>query len=196
MKIIIASNNAKKSRELQNILKQENIETILQSKFNIDSVEETGLTFVENAILKARHAARLTSMPAIADDSGIEVEALDNRPGIYSARYAGNSATDNDGNEKLLSELRDLPESKRTARYKCVMVFLKKADDPTPIICQGTWKGEISFAPKGKNGFGYDPIFFLPTYNCTAAEISPELKNKISHRARATQKLITCLKNE
>jgi len=193
MKIVIASNNVHKSQELQYILKQENVETILQSQLNIDSVEETGLTFVENAILKARHACKHAKMPAIADDSGLEVAALFGQPGIYSARYAGSLATDNDNIEKLLLELKDLPESERTAQFQSVIVFLKDATDPSPIICQGTWKGRITLSPSGKNGFGYDPVFFLSDHNCTAAELSLEIKNRISHRAQSMQKLILCL---
>jgi len=196
MKIVIASNNVHKAEELRIALAQADIKIVLQSQLKIDSVKEDGLTFVENAILKARHACKHSGMPAIADDSGLEVEALANEPGIYSSRYAGDLATDSDNIAKLLLKLHDVPESKRGACFQTVIVFLKDAADPSPIICQGSWRGKISFAPKGKNGFGYDPVFFLPDYNCTAAELPVATKNKISHRAIALQKLISSLKKE
>ena len=189
MKIVIASNNAAKSKEIQAIFGQEGFESVLQSEFNIGSVEETGLTFAENAILKARHAAKHTNMSAVADDSGIIVDALLDEPGIYSARYAGENATDEENNEKLLARVRDLPESKWDARFVCVIVFLRTPTDPLPIICEGVWKGKINPESFGENGFGYDPIFFLPERNCTSAQLPPELKNKISHRGQALQKL-------
>ena len=196
MKIVIASSNKNKSQELKNILDQENIDNILQSDLKIDSVEEIGLTFVENAILKARHACKHTNMPAIGDDSGLLVDALFGEPGICSARYAGSRASYSDNIEKLLSELHDVPEELRNARFQCVLVFLKKATDPSPIICQGKWEGKIAFKPVGKNGFGYDPVFFLPEYSATSAELPFDLKNRISHRAKALHKLILCLKKE
>ncbi|MBU0744747.1 MAG: RdgB/HAM1 family non-canonical purine NTP pyrophosphatase [Gammaproteobacteria bacterium] len=196
MTIIIASDNVKKVQELQSILGESNISTVLQSQFNIASVAETGLTFVENAILKARNASEHSKIPAIADDSGLEVDALSRRPGIYSARFAGPNAKDSDNIAKLLLELREIPEIERTARFQCVMVFLRDKDDPTPIICQGTWKGRITLASDGENGFGYDPIFWVPDYNCTAAQLSSEEKNKISHRAQALRALVIALKKE
>lgn len=194
MPIVIASNNLKKSQELQLILAKENIATVLQSQFNFPEIAETGLTFVENAILKARNACKYTKMAAIGDDSGLEVDALDYRPGIYSARFAGRGASDSDNIEKLLQELKDIPDAKRGARFQCVVVFLRSATDPTPIICQGTWEGKITQTRAGNDGFGYDPVFWIPEHNCTAAQLPPEIKNTISHRARAIMKLIAILK--
>lgn len=196
MPIVIASDNIKKAQELQNILNQVNISTVLQSQLNVKSVMETGLTFVENAILKARNACRYTQMPAIADDSGLLVDVLSRQPGIYSSRFAGPNAVDRDNIAKLLKDLHGIQEQKRTARFQCVMVFLREEHDPTPIICQGTWEGRITFTPEGKNGFGYDPIFWVPAYNCTAAQLEPEIKNEISHRAKALQALIAILKQD
>ncbi len=190
MQIIIASNNQGKIQEIAPLLQTKNIDVISQAQLQVPEIEETGLTFVENAILKARNACEHTNMPAIADDSGLEVDALAKRPGIYSSRYAGPRATYADNIAKLLQELRDVPKERRMARFQCVMVFLKSAADPTPIICQGTWEGEIAFALVGTNGFGYDPIFWVPAYQCTSAQLSPELKNKISHRAQALQKIM------
>lgn len=190
MKIIIASNNQNKIQEMASLLQPKNINIIPQAQLQVPEIAETGLTFVENAILKARNACYHTNMPAIADDSGLEVDALAKRPGIYSARYAREHATYADNIAKLLQELRDVPKAERIARFQCVMVFLQSATDPTPIICQGTWEGEISFTPAGTNGFGYDPVFWVPAYQCTAAQLLPELKNKISHRAEALQKIM------
>jgi XTP/dITP diphosphohydrolase len=190
MQIIIASNNQDKIQEMASLLQPKNINIIPQAQLQVPEIAETGLTFVENAILKARNACYHTNMPAIADDSGLEVDALAKRPGIYSARYAGEHATYADNIAKLLQELCDVPKAERTARFQCVIVFLQSATDPMPIICQGTWEGGINFAPVGANGFGYDPIFFVPAYQCTAAQLLPELKNKISHRAEALQKIM------
>ncbi|MEI8054471.1 MAG: RdgB/HAM1 family non-canonical purine NTP pyrophosphatase [bacterium] len=187
MKIVIASNNEHKTQEIASLLQSKNITVVSQAQLLVPEAEETGLTFVENAILKARNACEHTDMPAIADDSGLEVDALAKRPGIYSSRYAGPQA--------LLQELRDVPKARRTARFQCIMVFLKSAIDPTPIICQGTWEGKIAFAPAGTNGFGYDPVFWVPTHRCTAAQLGPELKNKISHRAIALQKIMHCFQS-
>jgi XTP/dITP diphosphohydrolase len=195
MPIVIASNNLKKTQELVHLFATENIHLIPQTEFQIESVPETGLTFVENAIIKARHASKLSGLPAIGDDSGLEVDALAKNPGIYSARYAGLDANDEDNITRLLKELRQVPPDKRQARYQCVVVYMKTADDPTPIICQGTWEGTITMAKSGINGFGYDPIFWLSEYNCTVAELPFETKNKISHRAKAIQKLIIEVKN-
>jgi len=189
-KIVLASNNAGKVREIHDLLKEFDLEVVSQSEFNVDSVEETGLSFVENAIIKARYAALKTGLPAIADDSGIEVDALNGAPGIYSGRFSGEDASDKDNNKKLLQELKDMPTEKRTARYQCVMVFMRHASDPTPIIASGSWEGVILDAPKGSGGFGYDPLFYIPTHQCTAAELSAELKNKLSHRAKALISLL------
>ena len=169
------------------------VEVRPQSEFNVDEVEETGLTFVENAILKARHAAKISGLPAIADDSGLEVDALNGAPGIYSARYAGTDATDEQNLQKLLADLKNVPDEQRTARFQCLLVYLRHADDPTPLICQGTWEGFITQEPMGDNGFGYDPVFFVPKHNCTSAQLTPEQKNQLSHRGQALNKLLTKL---
>ena len=169
------------------------VEVRPQSEFNVDEVEETGLTFVENAILKARHAAKISGLPAIADDSGLEVDALNGAPGIYSARYAGTDATDEQNLQKLLADSKNVPDEQRTARFQCLLVYLRHADDPTPLICQGTWEGFITQEPMGDNGFGYDPVFFVPKHNCTSAQLTPEQKNQLSHRGQALNKLLTKL---
>lgn len=195
-KIILASGNAGKVREINKLLSDQGIEVIPQTEYDVPEAIEDGLTFVENALKKARHAAKLTGLPAIADDSGIEVDALDKRPGIYSARYSGEGATDTKNNEKMLSELKDVKKEKRTARYWCVMVYLESEYDPTPIITQGSLEGTILTAPQGDGGFGYDPIFWLEEQNCAAAELSMEEKNKISHRAIALNALANILKKK
>lgn len=187
--IVLASGNQGKLREFQHLLANLNIDMLPQSQFNVDSVEETGLTFVENAILKARHAAKISGLPAIADDSGIEVGALNGQPGIYSARYAGEDASDADNNAKLLKNLEGLQEAQRTARFHCVLVYLRHADDPTPLVCHGAWEGRILEAPSGDRGFGYDPLFYVPSEGCSAADLPKEVKNSISHRAVAMAKL-------
>lgn len=192
-KIVLASNNAGKLREIQAVLDQQRFHLIQQSEFKVSEVAETGTTFVENAIIKARHAAQHTGLPALADDSGIEVDALQGAPGVYSARYAGSDADDESNNAKLLSQLADIPDTQRTARFQCVIVYMRHAQDPMPLICQGTWEGTILHKVTGKNGFGYDPLFFVPTHGCSSAELDPEEKNRISHRAQALQKLIVAL---
>ena len=189
-KIVLASNNAGKVREINELLKTFDINVVPQGDYDVDSVEETGLTFVENAILKARYAALKTGLPAIADDSGIEVDALRGAPGIYSARFSGEGASDKENNKKLLEALKDVPAEERTARYQCVMVFMRHAADPTPIIASGSWEGTILESPKGTGGFGYDPLFYVATHQCTGAQLSPELKNKISHRSKALISLL------
>jgi XTP/dITP diphosphohydrolase len=165
-----------------------------QSEFGVADADETGLSFVENAILKARHAAQLTGLPAIADDSGLEVDALNGAPGIYSARYSGPGASDADNLQKLLVELKEVPEAQRTARFQCLMVYMAHAADPTPLICQGTWEGRILFEPRGAGGFGYDPVFWVPSEQCASAELAPEVKNRLSHRGQALQKLLAAFK--
>ena len=187
--IVLASGNKGKLREFQHLLDKLNIDMLPQSQFDVDSVEETGLTFVENAILKARHAARISGLPAIADDSGIEVDALNGQPGIYSARYAGEDASDTDNNAKLLKNLEGLPQEQRTARFHCVLVYLRHAEDPTPLVCHGAWEGCILEAASGEHGFGYDPLFFVPSEGCSAADLPKEVKNGMSHRAIAMAKL-------
>ena len=165
-----------------------------QTEFDVPEIEETGLTFVENAILKARNAAQHTGLPAIADDSGLEVDALNGAPGIYSARYAGEGASDEQNLTKLINTLAGVPEAERTARFQCLMVYMEHELDPTPIICQGSWEGRITEAPQGESGFGYDPVFFVPTHGCTAAELSAEEKNRLSHRGQALQQLLHALR--
>ena len=188
--VVLASGNAGKLQEFQYLLADRGIDVIAQSAFEVPDAEEAGLTFVENAIIKARHAARVTGLPAIADDSGLEVDFLDGAPGIYSARFAGLTAGDADNNSRLLKLLKGVPEDQRTARYQCVLVFMRHAADPTPLICQGSWEGTISTKPRGDNGFGYDPLFHVREQNCTVAELPTEVKNTLSHRARAMRQLL------
>ena len=183
-KILLASNNINKIKEFDAILKHK-FELIPQSKLNINEVEETGLTFLENAILKARNATKIGNLPAIADDSGIEVDALSGRPGIFSARYAGSQRNDEENNKLLLNELINIPFEERTARYQCVIVFMPYFDHPLPKVYCGSWEGYIGFEESGENGFGYDPLFFLPDLDRTAAQLSEIEKNKISHRGKA-----------
>lgn len=192
-KIVLASNNAGKVREINQLLADQEIQVVPQKEFGIEDIEETGFTFVENAILKARNAAKESGLPAIADDSGLEVDALKGAPGIYSARFAGPGCNDQDNNIKLLESLKDIPEQERTARFQCIMVYMRHGEDPTPIICQGTWEGRILLAPSGENGFGYDPLFFVPDQNCSSAELPPETKNQLSHRGKALRKLLSAL---
>jgi XTP/dITP diphosphohydrolase len=192
-RIVLASSNPGKVREFNELLASSHIQVIAQSEFGAPDVEETGLSFVENAILKARNAAEHTGLPAIADDSGIEVDALNGAPGIYSARYAGVGASDAENLEKLLADLREVPEAERTARFQCLMVHMRHGRDPTPLICQGTWEGWILFEPVGDNGFGYDPVFFVPDAGCSSAQLAPEVKNRLSHRGQALRKLVAAL---
>lgn len=192
-KIVLASNNAGKVREINQLLQDQQIQVVPQREFDIQDIEETGLTFVENAILKARHAAKESGLAAIADDSGLEVDALMGAPGIYSARFAGPGCNDQDNNRKLIESLRGIPDEQRSARFQCLMVYMRHADDPTPIICQGTWEGRIMQEPQGENGFGYDPLFFVPKEDCTSAQLSPEIKNRLSHRGQALGKLLAVL---
>lgn len=192
-KIVLASNNQGKVREISQMVAELEIEVVPQSDFNVPDADETGLSFVENAILKARQAAQLTGLPAIADDSGIEVDYLKGAPGIYSARYSGIGATDQQNLDKMLQALKDVPAAQRLARFQCLMVFMRHADDPTPFIAQGTWQGVITETASGDNGFGYDPIFYVPEHNCTSAQLSSEIKNSLSHRGQALKKLINFL---
>lgn len=189
-KIVLASGNAGKVTEINALLQSHGIKVVSQNEFNVPEVLEDGLTFVENAIKKARNACKHTGLPAIADDSGIEVDALHKAPGIYSARYAGEDANDAKNNSKLLEALRDVPEADRTARYQCVMVYMQSEDDPTPIITQGSLEGRILTSPLGDGGFGYDPLFWLEDKNCSAAQLSLQEKNRISHRGLALQALV------
>jgi len=189
-RLVLASGNRGKLREINQLLAGLTIEAIPQTEFAVSEAEETGLTFVENAILKARHAAQHTGLPALADDSGIEVDALNGQPGIYSARYAGKGASDQQNLDKLLQALTNVPDTERTARFQCVMVYLQHAEDPTPLICQGTWEGRIMHEPRGDNGFGYDPVFWVPTEQCSAAELDAPTKNRLSHRGQALKQLL------
>lgn len=197
-KIVLASGNKKKIAELQSILKSFNIEVIPQSQFNVPEADETGITFVENAILKARNAAAHTGLPAIADDSGIEVDALNGAPGIYSARFSadaqGNGATDEKNNALLVEKLRHVPAAQRSARYQAVIALIRHAQDPTPLIAQGSWEGLIELLPRGENGFGYDPYFLVPSLGKTAAQLSPSQKQALSHRGKAMTQLIAQLR--
>lgn len=189
-KIVLASGNKGKLREFQELLANRGFEVLPQSDFAVTEAEETGTTFVENAIIKARHACRATGLPAIADDSGIEVDALNGRPGVFSARYSGASANDASNNDKLLQELAGVPEAQRTARYHAVLAYMRHADDPTPILCHGVWEGVILTEPRGEGGFGYDPLFFVPSHQCASAELDKAEKNRISHRGKAMQELL------
>ncbi len=186
-RLVLASNNLGKIREIKALLS--GIEVLAQNEFAVPECPEPALTFVENALLKARHAATYCQLPVIADDSGLIVEALNGQPGVRSARYAGDNASDQDNNDKLLSELSLIDREQRLARFVCVMVLLRHANDPCPIIAQGVWQGEIAMAPQGENGFGYDALFWLPELNCTAAQLSNAQKNQLSHRGQALKNL-------
>ena len=189
-KIVLASGNAGKVREINKLFSGSGIEVVPQTELGVPEVPETGTTFVENAIIKARHAAEYTGLPAISDDSGIEVDALDARPGVYSARYAGEGASDEDNNNLMLKELDGVAEADRTARYQCLIVFMRSHTDPVPIVTQGSWEGRILEAPQGDGGFGYDPIFYVPTHNCSGGELPLEVKNTMSHRAIALNAML------
>lgn len=188
--LVLASNNPGKITEMRAMLADLNIELIPQADFGVDDIAETGLSFVENALLKARHAATVSGLPSLADDSGLEVDALNGSPGIHTARYAGVGASSSDIINKLLSNLRDVPLAQRTARGRCVLTLLRHAKDATPLIFQGTWEGRILLSPRGNNGFGFDQIFEVLTHHCSAAELSSQEKNRISHRGQALAQLI------
>ncbi|MCS4505299.1 dITP/XTP pyrophosphatase [wastewater metagenome] len=183
--LVLASNNPGKAREIEALLAPVGVRLVPQSFYYVPEAEETGLTFVENAIIKARNACAHTGRPAIADDSGLEVDGLDGAPGVRSARFAGEDADDAANNQRLLDELCDLPEAARRARFRCVVVCMRHAGDPTPLICEGSWEGRILETPRGEAGFGYDPLFFVPELGATAAELEASAKNRHSHRARA-----------
>jgi XTP/dITP diphosphohydrolase len=189
-KLVLASGNQGKLREFSQLFADKNIQVIPQDVFDTIEAEETGLSFVENAILKARNACKFSGLPALADDSGLEVDALLGAPGIYSARYAGPNASDKDNYLKLLDVLKDVPAEKRTARFQCVLVYMRHEDDPTPQVFQGSWEGQILIAASGTEGFGYDPVFLVPNEGCSAAELSKERKNVLSHRGQAIQELL------
>ncbi|WP_374014500.1 XTP/dITP diphosphatase [Klebsiella quasipneumoniae] len=194
-KVVLATGNAGKVRELASLLEDFGLDIVAQTELGVESAEETGLTFIENAILKARHAAQITGLPAIADDSGLAVDALGGAPGIYSARYAGVDASDQQNLEKLLDALQDVPDDQRQAQFHCVLVYLRHAEDPTPLVCHGSWPGVIARKVAGQGGFGYDPIFFVPSEGKTAAELSREEKSAISHRGQALKLLLEALRN-
>ena len=191
-RVVLASSNKGKVREFSELLSGRGMAVVPQSDFAVPDADETGLTFVENAILKARNAAVHTGLAAIADDSGLEVDYLNGAPGIYSARYAGDGGSAAN-NAKLLQALADVATEQRGARFQCVLVYLRHADDPTPIICQGTWEGRILTAPRGEAGFGYDPLFWVPEEGCSSAELSAERKNELSHRGQALRCLLKAL---
>lgn len=195
-KWVLATGNQGKVREMSELLNSFSIEVLPQSQFNVPEVPETGTTFVENAIIKARHAAKVTGLPAIADDSGLEVDFLNGQPGIYSARYAGEKATDQDNNDKLLSKLAGTSAEQRSARFQCVLVYMRHELDPTPIICQGTWEGRIVDKIEGENGFGYDPLFWVESDQCTSAQLTKQRKGELSHRGQALNKLVELLKQQ
>lgn len=194
MKLVVATENKDKLREIEGYFSSLPITLIPQSAFKVPKKEETGLSFVENAILKARHAAKYSDLPSMADDSGLAVDALGGSPGIYSARYAGDDARAEDNIKKLLSAIATLTGEDRRARFHCAIAFVRHYNDPIPIICQAQWEGRILEKPQGNQGFGYDPVFFLPNLNCSAAELDPKHKNEISHRAKALHEFTEKLK--
>ena len=196
MKLVLASGNAGKLKELLAMLAGLPLQIVPQRELGVDDVPETGLTFVENALIKARHACAVTGLPALADDSGLIVDALDGAPGLYSARYAGSPTDDVANNAKLLDALREVPAERRSARFYAVIVLLRHANDPQPLICEGSWEGRIIDAPRGSHGFGYNPVFLDETLGLTAAEMLPEQKNGRSHRAKALQLLLQRLSSQ
>jgi len=193
-RVVLATGNAGKLREMRAILDDHGLEVVAQSDFGITPPPEDGKDFVANALIKARHAAAIAGLPAIADDSGLEVDALGGRPGLHSARFAGLPADDRANNGRLISELAGVPEERRTARYRCAMVFLRDAADPVPIAAEAAWEGRIAFAPRGAGGFGYDPYFIVQNGELTAAEMSPAEKNRVSHRGQALAALAAAMK--
>ncbi|MFD3245314.1 XTP/dITP diphosphatase [Rahnella aquatilis] len=193
-KVVLATGNAGKVRELAHLLAGFGLDVVAQTELGVGSAEETGLTFIENAILKARHAAAITGLPAIADDSGLAVDFLGGAPGIYSARYAGADASDQENLDKLLVALKDVPAGQRNAQFHCVLVYMRHAEDPTPLVCHGSWAGEITFVKAGEGGFGYDPIFYVPELGKTAAELTREEKSAVSHRGQALKLLLAAMK--
>ncbi|EMF7614955.1 RdgB/HAM1 family non-canonical purine NTP pyrophosphatase [Providencia stuartii] len=194
-KVVLATGNPGKVNELADLLRDFGMDIVAQTSLGVESAEETGLTFIENAILKARHASQQTGLPAIADDSGISVDALGGAPGIYSARYAGEEATDEQNLHKLLDAMKSVPDGERQAQFNCVLVYLRHAEDPTPLVFHGRWYGIITHEPSGQGGFGYDPIFYVPELNCTSAELTKSEKQAISHRGKALAMLLDALKN-
>lgn len=194
-KLVLATGNQGKVKEMASLLADFGFDVVAQSDYQVSSVAETGTTFIENAIIKARHAAKETGLPAIADDSGLEVDYLKGAPGIYSARFAGEDASDLDNLNKLLAEMAGVPEAERTARFHCVLVMMRHENDPTPLVCHGSWEGRILTEPHGENGFGYDPVFWVPEEQCASAELEPTRKKQLSHRGKALQQLFAALKD-
>ncbi|MEZ8825555.1 XTP/dITP diphosphatase [Vibrio amylolyticus] len=188
-KIVLATSNQGKVREMADLLADFGFDVVAQSEFNVSEVAETGTTFIENAIIKARHAAKETGLPAIADDSGLEVDFLQGAPGIYSARYAGEGASDQQNLEKLLDAMKDVSPEQRSARFHCVLVLMRHENDPTPIVCHGKWEGSILSQAEGENGFGYDPIFYVPEEGCASALLESARKKQLSHRGKALKAL-------
>lgn len=195
-KVVLATGNNGKVKEMDDLLRHFGFEVVAQSEFGIADAKETGTTFIENAIIKARHAAKETGLPAIADDSGLEVDYLNGAPGVYSARYAGEGSCDDANTQKLLDNMKNAQESQRGARFHCVLVYLRHANDPTPLVSHGVFEGSIALEASGKNGFGYDPVFYVKEHDCTLANIDAALKKQISHRAKALQKLFAQLREE
>ncbi|RMN20208.1 hypothetical protein ALQ63_01227 [Serratia plymuthica] len=194
-KVVLATGNPGKVRELADLLADFGLNVVAQTELGVDSADETGLTFIENAILKARHAAQITGLPAIADDSGLAVDALGGAPGIYSARYAGVDASDQQNLDKLLVALKDVPQGSRGAQFHCVLVYMRHAEDPTPLVFHGSWAGEITFESAGAGGFGYDPVFYVPELGRTAAELSRDEKSAVSHRGKALKLMLEAMRN-
>ena len=192
-KVVLASGNAGKLREFFEILGSVGFKVVAQSEYDVTDVPETGLTFVENAIIKARNASQQTGLPALADDSGIEVDALKGQPGIYSARYSGEGNAAN--NQKLLQEMKDVPDEQRTARFRCCIVYMRHAEDPSPLIADASWEGTILKELSGANGFGYDPLFYVPSFGKSSAELTPEEKNSASHRGKALEIMLQLMKD-
>jgi len=195
-KWVLATGNQGKVKEMSELLNSFSIEVLPQSQFNVPDVPETGTTFVENAIIKARHAAKLTGLPAIADDSGLEVDFLNGQPGIYSSRFAGEGASDQDNIDKLLNKLEGINPEQRKARFQCVLVYMRHELDPTPIICQGTWEGSITETKYGEQGFGYDPLFWVDSEQSTSAQLTKQRKGELSHRGKALKQLVELLKDQ
>lgn len=195
-RIVLASNNKGKLREFNQMFADTCIDIVAQGEFNVEDAIEDGLSFVENAIIKARHACKATGLPSIADDSGIEIDYLNGAPGIYSARYSGEHGQDKAHNQLVLEQLKNVAHDKRTARFQCILAFMRHDQDPTPLVYQASWEGFILEEERGENGFGYDPIFWVPEFQCSSAELSKEQKNQLSHRGKALQLLLTDLKEK
>lgn len=193
---VLATGNKGKVKEMSELLNSFSIEVLPQSHFEVSEVPETGTTFIENAIIKARHAAKVTGLPAIADDSGLEVDFLSGQPGIYSARFAGENASDQDNIDLLLNKLEGVGKAQRSARFQCVLVYMRHELDPTPIICQGTWEGEITEQQDGTNGFGYDPVFWVESEQCSSAQLTKQRKSELSHRGKALTQLVSLLQEQ